>query len=62
MASLYTFGTNRIEVTIYNSSSVILMPIHCCGNVPSEPLPSNGDLCIVSLNADFRRSGVKSQY
>jgi hypothetical protein len=36
--------------------------IHCCGNVRSEPLCSNGHLCGASLTAYFQRSGVMSQY
>jgi hypothetical protein len=41
MSSLYNLGTNRIEITISNSSPYCVL-IHCCGNVSSDPIPSNG--------------------
>jgi hypothetical protein len=37
-------------------------PIRCCGKVLSEPLSSSGRLCVASLTAHFRRSGIMSQY
>jgi hypothetical protein len=41
MHSLYNFGTNKIETTISNSSRYCVL-ILFCGNVSSDPLPSNG--------------------
>jgi hypothetical protein len=60
-ASFYNFRTNRIETTISNSSRYSVL-IRCCGNVPREPMSSNGRLCGASLTVHLRRSGVMSQY
>jgi hypothetical protein len=40
MSFLYNFGTNQIEITISNSSYYCVL-IRCCGNMSSDPLPSN---------------------
>jgi hypothetical protein len=48
MSPLYNFGAKRIQTTTPNGFSV---PIRCCGNVPSDPLSSNGRLWGASLTA-----------
>jgi hypothetical protein len=62
VSTLYNSRTNQIGLTISSSSSVVLMLIRCCGNVPSEPLSSKGHLCCASQTAHFQRSDVMSQY
>jgi hypothetical protein len=39
---------------IHLRGNVCLFRIHCCGNVPIEPLSSNGRLCSASLAVYFR--------
>jgi hypothetical protein len=61
VSPFYNFGANRIQITTSNSSCYCVL-IRCCGNVPSEPMPSNGRVCGTSLTAHFWRSGLMSQY
>jgi hypothetical protein len=43
-STFYNCGTNWIEITTSNSSSVVLLLIRCPGNTPSDPLSNNGRL------------------
>jgi hypothetical protein len=58
----YNFGSNRVEITTPNNSSVVLCLSFAADTCFSEPLSSNGRLFGASLAAHFRRSGVISHY